>query len=118
MRCALALKIDLSRLPQPELVPFSVATVLERLAEFSEVRFILVFGSRALGDADERSDVDVSISAPAISRRRWLDMKQIADEGRTLLRITLIHFESSPPALQRRNLSDGVIVYESTQAAR
>ena len=110
-------RLNLERLPKPELISEPVAEVLRRIAEYPEVRFILVFGSRAIGDADDRSDVDVSVSAPLISRRRWLEIGRLTEDAPTLLRISLIRFDSSPPELQRSNLEDGVIVYESEKAA-
>jgi predicted nucleotidyltransferase len=110
-------RLKLDRLPKPELISDPVAEVLERIAEYPEVRFILIFGSRAIGDADDRSDVDVSISPPSMSRGRWLEIQRLAEEAPTLLRISLIRFDSSPAQLQRSNLADGVIVYESEKAA-
>jgi uncharacterized protein len=100
-------------IPKPELITKPVAQFLEDLAGFPEVRFILLFGSRAIGDATERSDVDVSVSAPCIGTERWLEMKRLAEEAHTLLWITLVRFESSTTELQNRNLRDGVIIYES-----
>lgn|GEM_PF-1019099 len=110
--------LHLERLPNPELITRPVAEFFEQLALFPEVRFILLFGSRAIGDAGDRSDVDVSVSAPHLQNERWLEMKRLAEEARTLLWITLVRFESSPQELQRRNLDDGVIIYESTETKR
>ena len=110
--------LHLERLPNPELITRPVAEFFEQLAGFPEVRFILLFGSRAIGDASERSDVDVSVSAPYLKKERWLEMKRLAEEARTLLWITLVRFESSPQELQRRNLEDGVIIYESPETKR
>jgi uncharacterized protein len=109
-------EINFRRLPRPDLVTAPIAEFIKSISEFPEVRFVLLFGSRAIGDAEDRSDADVSVSAPTISRQRWLEMRRLAEEARTLLRITLVHFDSSPPALQQRNLKEGIIVYESTQA--
>ena len=49
-------RLELERLPKPEPISEPVAEVLNRIAEYSEVRFILIFGSRAIGDADDRSE--------------------------------------------------------------
>ena len=100
------------RLPRPELVPGAVRDVLSKIAEFPEVAFIAIFGSRAVGDADDRSDVDVCVSAPKISLQRWLNLKQMAADARSLLWITIDRFEDSPEEPRRRNLNEGVIVYE------
>jgi predicted nucleotidyltransferase len=109
--------LNWERLPYPGLVPGVVRDVLGRIAEFPEVAFIAIFGSRAVGDADERSDVDVCVSAPNISLKRWLSLKQLAAEARSLLWITIIRFEDSPEELRRRNLTEGVIIYEREKIA-
>lgn len=104
--------VKLNKLPSPKLIPPSVVELLNRWAKYPEIDFILIFGSRALGDADERSDVDISISAPLISLTKWLEIKKMAEEANTLLWISVINFENSPPELRKRNLKEGVIVYE------
>lgn len=105
------------RLARPELVPGEVRAVLSKIAEFPEVAFIAVFGSRAMGDADERSDVDVCVSAPDISLQRWLGLKRVVAQARSLLWITIVRFEDSPEELRRRNLTEGVIIYEREETA-
>jgi predicted nucleotidyltransferase len=105
----IALKLE--RLPKPELITEPVAEALRTIASFPEVKFIIVFGSRAAGDADDRSDVDVSVSAPGISMRRWLEIVRVAEEPRTLLRVSVVRFDTSPAELQRRNLADGIVIY-------
>jgi len=106
----------LSRLPKPELLPSVVLDVLKRVASFPEVAFIVIFGSRAVGDANATSDVDLTVSAPAITEKRWLEVRKLVEEAPTLLWVTLIRFEHSPQELQRRNLREGVVIYESAKA--
>jgi uncharacterized protein len=108
--------VQWKRLRNPDLIPAPVRAVVESIANFPEVDFIVIFGSRAIGDADDRSDIDICVSAPRISLRRWLALKQIASSARTLLWITVVRFEDSPKELQERNLEDGTVVYERKKA--
>jgi predicted nucleotidyltransferase len=43
-------------------IPESVWTHLEKLAEHPRIEKMILFGSRAFGDHEERSDVDIAIS--------------------------------------------------------
>lgn len=104
--------ISLEKLPNPELIRPPLRELLDKWTKFPEIDFIIIFGSRAIGDSDERSDIDISISAPNITTKRWLEIKRLAKEARTLLWITVVNYEQSPPALRKRNREEGVIVYE------
>ncbi len=111
-------KLHWERMNNPDLIPENVRTALASIAEFPEVAFIVIFGSRAAGDANERSDVDVCVSAPVISLQRWLKLKEVVAQARTLLWITIIRFEDSPEELRQRNLSEGIVIYERQKTQR
>lgn len=85
---------------------------MDSLSSFDEVKSVILFGSRAYGDANTRSDIDLAISAPGINPRRWLDIKPVAEEAPTLLPITLVRLENSPCELRDRVLKEGVVLYE------
>ena len=106
----------LNKLPNPSLVPPVVVELLKKWIKYPEIDFILLFGSRALGDAEERSDIDICISAPSMSKKKWLEIKTMADKAKTLLWITVVNFDCSPETLQKRNLEEGVIVYKRKEA--
>lgn len=94
------------------MIPNVLETLVTSLAAFEEVKSVILFGSRAYGDADPRSDVDLAISAPRMNLRRWLNMKQLAEEAPTLLSITLVRLEDSPSELRERVLKEGIVLYE------
>lgn len=94
------------------LMPPALSTLVESLSSFDEVRSVILFGSRARGDAGLRSDIDLAISAPEINTRRWLDMKLLAEEAPTLLSITLVRLDDSPTELRDRVLKEGIVLYE------
>ena len=72
------------------MIPQVLESLVNSFSAFDEVKSVILFGSRAYGDADPRSDVDLAISAPRMNLRRWLNMKLLAEEAPTLLSITLV----------------------------
>ncbi len=77
-----------------------------------EVEKVILFGSRARGDAEERSDIDLAIVAPTASPRQWLDLTFLLEETDTLLPIDLVRWEEVPQMLKERILAEGEILYE------
>jgi predicted nucleotidyltransferase len=78
---------------------------------------IVLFGSRARGDADDRSDIDLAVKAPRASDEEWLKLVAKMDEQPwTLLRVDLVRWEESAPALREAIAREGVVLYESRKA--
>lgn len=92
-------------------IPGAVARLVSRLAEEPCVRRVVLFGSRARGDAGPRSDVDLAVEAPGASARDWLRLADLADDADTLLAIDLIRLEHAPPHLRERIAVEGRELY-------
>lgn len=75
---------------------------------------IILFGSRAKKDADERSDFDIAIICPAISNREWLELCEHIDDLPTLLTIDLVRFDTASDELKNRILQEGKVLYEKS----
>jgi uncharacterized protein len=97
------------------MIPNVLETLVNSFSAFDEVKSVILFGSRAYGDADPRSDVDLAISAPRMNLRRWLNMKLLAEEAPTLLSITLVRLEDSPSELRERVMKEGIVLYEQEE---
>ena len=82
-----------------------IAKLVDFIAAIPEVHCVLLFGSRARGDADERSGFDIAIDAPRLTRDQWVDILHAAED----LRETDSKFRS-------RVMSEGVILYEREKA--
>jgi len=67
---------------------------IEQLKTLDFVEEIWLFGSRARGDAQERSDIDLAILCPKANERDWLKVVEIIDEADTLLKIDCIRFDT------------------------
>jgi predicted nucleotidyltransferase len=99
-------------------LPESVRATLELLVFLPDVRTIILFGSRAVGDHDERSDFDVAISAPTLTRTEFSKMRDAITHSRTLYKISVSLLETMPERLRARVTSQGLTVYERTEAKR
>ena len=91
-------------------LPPSVRPLVARLAAEPEVRRVVLFGSRARGDGRERSDVDLALDAPGLSRAGWLRLWADAQEADTLYRIDLVRLNEVPTPLRERIEAEGVDV--------
>jgi predicted nucleotidyltransferase len=89
-------------------LPEAVSRLVAEIRRVPGVRRVLLFGSRARGDARERSDVDLAVEGPDISERDWLAMLEAAERAETLLRIDLIRLEEAPVALRERVRVEGL----------
>ena len=95
----------------------SAWSFIEALAVNPLVDAVILFGSRAVGDEDKRSDVDLAVCGAGISHVEWAKICLQAEEAQTLYKFTLVHFEYNPNELRRRILTTGVMVYDRLKAA-
>jgi uncharacterized protein len=70
---------------------------INKLKAFPWVEEIWLFGSRARGDHQERSDIDLAILCPTANEKDWGSILQIIDKADTLLKIDCIRFDTLSP---------------------
>lgn len=95
----------------PGLTPSLARDIVERVRAVSRPRRIILFGSRARGDADPRSDIDLAISSPAITRSEWLRILTSLEAVETLLPIQAVLLEEVPARLRERVAREGIDLY-------
>jgi nucleotidyltransferase substrate binding protein (TIGR01987 family) len=67
---------------------------IKNIAELSSVEEIWLFGSRARGDAIERSDIDLAIVCPKATQDDWHTIQRIVSEADTLFKIDCVRFDT------------------------
>lgn len=93
--------------------PQSVAALLPLFQVVPDLDRVLLFGSRARGDHQERSDIDLAVDAPNMDILTWDKLCQnITDNSQTLLSVDLIWLQQTPARLRNRIHREGVIVFE------
>ncbi|WP_040513454.1 nucleotidyltransferase domain-containing protein [Gracilibacillus halophilus] len=74
--------------------------LIDRAKSYPEVQKVLLFGSRAYGDNDPRSDIDLAVIAPDITQSDWLKFSTDIENVDTLLKIDLIKWENASDELK------------------
>ena len=101
---------------RPVDIPDSARAAIETVAAHPAVRAIIVFGSRAEGDHDARSDIDVAIEAPDLDGSALARLRDRVGQCRTLYRISVTKLDTMPSALKDRVLAQGIRIYERAEA--
>ncbi|QSO47424.1 nucleotidyltransferase domain-containing protein [Alicyclobacillus mengziensis] len=90
-----------------------ISSLVHILSQVSEIERVILFGSRARGDHEERSDIDLAVDAPNMEIAKWDETCLLmAENSKTLLAIDLIWLQRAPNRLVQRIQSEGVIVFE------
>jgi predicted nucleotidyltransferase len=108
--CILTPEIDRIFLPE------SVRTTLQLLIFVPEVHSIILFGSRAVGDHNDKSDFDLAISAPSLTKNKFSMLRDAISHSRTLYKISLSLLDKMPEKLRERVTSQGYTIYERKEA--
>jgi len=96
-------------------VPARIKSFLaERAARYPAIERVLVFGSRARGDARERSDFDLAVVAPGMDPSDWSRFAVEFDEDvPTLCGIDLLLLNDSIGEQLRTKIArEGVVIYD------
>jgi len=92
-------------------LPEAVCRLVSCLGAEPSVRRVILFGSRARGDAGPRSDVDLAVDAPGLAAREWLRLTDMAEAADTLLKVDLVRLDEAPPELRARIEAEGRTVH-------
>lgn len=93
-------------------IPESAHRFLADIVANSSIRSLILFGSRAFGDHEARSDIDVAVCGSNITRLEWAKLRDAAYSANTLYWISLVHFDRNPTALRQRILKTGIVIYD------
>lgn len=84
------------------------------IAALPFVEKIALFGSRARGDHEERSDIDLCVFCGDAGEDEWLEVLACLERDRvdTLLKVDCTRFEASNAALRENVLTEGIVLFE------
>jgi len=86
---------------------------LKKLEALSFIDAVYLYGSRARGDAKERSDIDLAIEAPKATQENWNQIHAIIENADTLLKIDCVDLGNVKSEKFLENiLRDKVILYQ------
>lgn len=83
-------------------IPESVKEFLVTICTCYPIESLILFGSRAIGDHEERSDIDIAVCGSEITRLDWARLRAAAYEANTLYWVSLVHYDRNPLELQDR----------------
>jgi predicted nucleotidyltransferase len=66
---------------------------IEKLKSLSFVDEVWLYGSRARGDNEERSDIDLAIVCPRATEDNWFKILDVIENADTLLEIDCVRFD-------------------------
>jgi len=89
-----------------------IATLVQQLRSFQSVDKVILFGSRARGDDDPRSDIDLSVACPRAPKEEWLKLEALIEQADTLYFIDLVRLDKASKELKNKILKEGKILYE------
>ena len=83
-----------------------------RLGALPSVRRVILFGSRARGDHDQRADIDLAVDCPAASREDWGRIWNAVDDAPTLLKVDLVRLDEAGDEFRAEIEREGIVLYD------
>lgn len=82
------------------------------ITKMEKVEKIMVFGSRAFGDYEKYSDLDIAVDAPNMTKFEWQKLKEYAIyDLDAFIKVSLVHYSSNPNKLKERINLTGKVIY-------
>ncbi len=87
--------------------------IVQIITEFVQPKQIILFGSRASGQAHHYSDYDIALVGVSIDHRTERCLKEALDDRLSVFIVDLINLDKVDTAFKELGLQNGVILYES-----
>ena len=91
-------------MPAPHLRPRDIKALQRVFRKYPRVKEVFVFGSRATGNADRASDVDVAVNAPTLSAAEWSDIREDLDSLPIILALDVVRLDRLPDSPLRTRI--------------
>lgn len=92
-----------------------IPILVKEIQTFPNVKQIILFGSRARGDNEERSDIDLAINCPQATKEEWTKIWSLVDDAPTLLHIDLVRMDKASDTLLTNIQREGTILYDNSK---
>jgi uncharacterized protein len=86
--------------------------ITAHLATLPYVEKVILYGSRARGDYEERSDIDIAVLCPNATEKQWTEIWWYIEEAHTLYGIDIVRLDKVNRELQDNVKREGVVLYE------
>lgn len=90
-----------------------LSSLTKDLSSIETIQSIYLYGSRARGHFEERSDIDIAIVCPDANDTVWNSILQLVESASTLIKIDCVRFDNlqEENSLRQNIIKDGVILY-------
>jgi CRISPR-associated protein Cmr1 len=85
--------------------------IVGKILRYSDAKGIYLYGSRARGDFDKTSDIDIAVECV---ERNGLFAEVLKDEVRTLLELDIVDLSKVSDHLRNEILREGSVIYEKS----
>lgn len=94
-------------------LPVSVQRVVEQGVRAVDPKRVVLYGSRARGDARENSDFDLAFVFPEAQHGAWIRfLADLDDAALTLRPVDLVDWNEASAPLREQIRKEGIILYE------
>jgi len=94
-------------------LPTSIRRVVESAVRAVDPTRVILYGSRARGDARENSDYDLAVVFPQDRHNRWIRfLADFDDAALTLLPVDLLDWSIASEPLREQVRKEGITLYE------
>ena len=104
---------DAIRTATDVILPASIRRLVELAVRAVDPARVILYGSRARGDARQNSDYDLAFVFPEDRHDRWVRFTvDLDDAALTLLPVDLLDWNLASEPLRERIRKEGIVLYE------
>ncbi|MBP6892092.1 nucleotidyltransferase domain-containing protein [Candidatus Babeliales bacterium] len=81
---------------------------IQKIKTLPFVQKVILFGSRARGTNQLKSDIDLAIVCPQATPSQWHEILEIIEQADTLLVIDCVQLDKASHEFKQRILKDGI----------